>query len=71
MFPLYKIINPIWYYTLSTNDSDSLHWIDYRKLTKDARNKIKLCKDYDDSIVSVFDASYQLWINGFISQNQK
>lgn len=66
MFQLFKILNPIWYYNLDSKLDNSPYWVDYRKLSIDIKKIVHYSDDYEEEYPSLFDASYQLWNQGFM-----
>ena len=70
MFELLNIIQPTWYYNLLKSKTNNLYWVDFRKISKKNRNMVDYCNLYESQIGSLFDASFQLFRNGYISKNE-
>ena len=65
-FPLLKIANPIWYNYLPSLQEDVRYWADYRKLKPEEQQLVDYSDVYEDEVVVLMDAAYQVWHKGFI-----
>lgn len=69
MIELIKYIKPSWYFNLNPHQGSIPYWLDIDKVPSEWKSRAEESTCYSSGIGQKWDAAYQLWSKGVISNN--